>query len=130
MLITLIEILFFHPIICCKYLYYFPWAYLLYMLMDYASLYANVSYNFHMLVYLGYWGHMDVLRMYLCLLSCSCVGRLCGRTDNVFMFAFLFMCGEIMLACLTFFSLSMRHVMWVCILACSYFPSSFIRCIV
>jgi hypothetical protein len=27
----------------CKYLYYFPWAYLLYMLMDYASLYANIS---------------------------------------------------------------------------------------
>jgi hypothetical protein len=54
LLITLIEILFSHPIICCKYLYYFAWAYLLYMLMDYASLYANVSYNFHILVYLGY----------------------------------------------------------------------------
>jgi hypothetical protein len=38
LLITLIEILFSHSIICCKYLYYFAWAYLLYMLMDYASL--------------------------------------------------------------------------------------------
>jgi hypothetical protein len=54
LLITLIEILFSHPIICFKYLYYFPWAYLLYMLMDCASLYANVSYNSHMLVYLEY----------------------------------------------------------------------------
>ena len=54
LLITLIEILFSHPIICCKYLYYFPWPYLLYMLMDYTSLYANVSYNLDMFVYLGY----------------------------------------------------------------------------
>jgi hypothetical protein len=53
LLITLIEILFSRPIICHKYLYYFPWAYLLCMLMDYASLYANIIYNFHMLVYLG-----------------------------------------------------------------------------
>jgi hypothetical protein len=52
MLITLIEILFSRPIICCKYLHYFPWAYLLYILMDYASLYANFLYNFYMLVYL------------------------------------------------------------------------------
>jgi hypothetical protein len=53
LLITLIEILFSRPIICHKYLYYFPWAYLLCMLMDYASLYANILYNFHMIVYLG-----------------------------------------------------------------------------
>jgi hypothetical protein len=53
LLITLIEILFSHPIICHKYLYYFPWAYFLCMLMYYASLYDNIIYNFHMLAYLG-----------------------------------------------------------------------------
>jgi hypothetical protein len=53
MLITLIEILFSHPIIYHKYLYYFPWAYLLCMFMDYASLYANIVYHFHMFAYLG-----------------------------------------------------------------------------
>jgi hypothetical protein len=58
LLITLIEILFSRPIICRKYLYYFPWAYLLCMLMDYVSLYANSLYNFHMLAYLGCLGHI------------------------------------------------------------------------
>jgi hypothetical protein len=53
LLIIFIEILFSHPIICCKCLCYFPWVNLLYMLMDYASLYANISYIFHILVYLG-----------------------------------------------------------------------------
>jgi hypothetical protein len=53
MLITLIEILFSHAIICRKYLHHFPWTYLFYMLMDYASLYANFLYNFYMIVYLG-----------------------------------------------------------------------------
>ena len=54
LLVTLIEMLFSRPIICHKYLYYFPWEYLLYILMDYASLYANILYNLHMLVYLGF----------------------------------------------------------------------------
>ena len=58
MLITLIEILFSHPIICRKYLHYFPWEYVLYMLMDYDSLYANILCNFYMLVYLDCWGQV------------------------------------------------------------------------
>jgi hypothetical protein len=53
LLIILIEILSSRPIICCKCLYYFPWVNLVYMLMNYVSLYANISYIFHMLLYLG-----------------------------------------------------------------------------
>jgi hypothetical protein len=37
------------------------------MLVDYASLYANVLYNFHMLVYLGC---KDKLQVYVMSLSC------------------------------------------------------------
>jgi hypothetical protein len=33
------------------------------MLMDYASLYANVIYNFHMLVYLGYLGQVAGIKI-------------------------------------------------------------------
>jgi hypothetical protein len=51
MLIILIEIFFYRLVICCKCLYYFPWVNFVYMLIDYASLYANVSYIFRMLVY-------------------------------------------------------------------------------
>jgi hypothetical protein len=58
MLIILIEILFSCPIVYCKCLYYFPWVNLLYMLMDYASLYANISYIFHMFLYLRCWGQV------------------------------------------------------------------------
>jgi hypothetical protein len=53
LLIILIEILSSCPIICGKCLYYFPSVNFLYMLMSYVSVYANISYIFHIIVYLG-----------------------------------------------------------------------------
>jgi hypothetical protein len=59
------------------------------MLMDCASLYANVSYNSHMLVYLEYSGQVAGIKLLRC-------------PNNVFMFFSLFICGESMFACYLF----------------------------
>ena len=56
-----------------------PWAYLSCMLMDYAILYANIIYYHHMLVYLGCWGHVADINLWV---ACSMVVFI-ERSDEV-----------------------------------------------